>query len=51
MGERKLGNRLKEARMARNLTQADLAAQIGVFLNLAFVAHSAASTFRPWFWW
>ena len=30
MGERKLGSRLKEARTARNLTQADLAAQIGV---------------------
>jgi putative transcriptional regulator len=30
MPERKLGNRLKEARTARNLTQADLAAQAGV---------------------
>ena len=30
MAERKLGNRLKEARAARNLTQADLAAQAGV---------------------
>ena len=30
MSERKLGNRLKEARAARNLTQADLAAQAGV---------------------
>jgi putative transcriptional regulator len=30
MPERKLGNRLKDARAARNLTQADLAAQAGV---------------------
>jgi putative transcriptional regulator len=30
MAERKLGNRLKEARVARNLTQADLATEAGV---------------------
>jgi len=30
MHERKLGNRLKDARTARNLTQADLAEQAGV---------------------
>ena len=30
MSERKLGNRLKDARTARNLTQADLAEQAGV---------------------
>ncbi|HEY0105020.1 MAG TPA: helix-turn-helix transcriptional regulator [Rhizomicrobium sp.] len=30
MTERRLGNRLREARSSRNLTQADLAAQIGV---------------------
>jgi putative transcriptional regulator len=30
MADWKLGNRLKDARTARNLTQADLAEQIGV---------------------
>ncbi|HWD29859.1 MAG TPA: helix-turn-helix transcriptional regulator [Rhizomicrobium sp.] len=30
MTERKLGNRLKDARTSRNLTQADLADQAGV---------------------
>jgi putative transcriptional regulator len=30
MPERKLGNRIRDARTARNLTQADLAAQLGV---------------------
>jgi len=30
MGERRLGNRLKEVRTARGLTQTDLAALIGV---------------------
>jgi putative transcriptional regulator len=30
MAERRLGNRLKDARVARGLTQAELAARIGV---------------------
>jgi putative transcriptional regulator len=30
MSERRLGNRLKDIRSARGLTQADLAAQVGV---------------------
>jgi putative transcriptional regulator len=30
MGERRLGNRLKDIRAARNLTQADLAELVGV---------------------